>query len=118
AYVVRGVGLIDKVEDIGNILIKTVGNTPVLVKHVADVSISAKPRLGQAGLDENPDVVEGIVIMLRGENPADVIENLRERIDELNNRVLPSNVQIVPFIDRTELVSHTVHTVSKNLIEG
>ncbi|WP_417369864.1 efflux RND transporter permease subunit [Flavobacterium beibuense] len=118
AYVVRGVGLIDKVEDIGNILIKTVGNTPVLVKHVADVSISAKPRLGQAGLDENPDVVEGIVIMLRGENPADVIENLRDRIDELNNRVLPSNVQIVPFIDRTELVSHTVHTVSKNLIEG
>jgi cobalt-zinc-cadmium resistance protein CzcA len=118
AYVVRGVGLIDKVKDIGNILIKTVGNTPVLVKHVADVSISAKPRLGQAGLDENPDVVEGIVIMLRGENPADVIENLRERIDDLNNRVLPSNVQIVPFIDRTELVSHTVHTVSKNLIEG
>ncbi|MUV03329.1 CusA/CzcA family heavy metal efflux RND transporter [Flavobacterium rakeshii] len=118
AYVVRGVGLIDKVEDIGNILIKTVGNTPVLVKHVADVSISAKPRLGQAGLDENPDVVEGIVIMLRGENPADVIESLRDRIDELNTRVLPSNVQIVPFIDRTELVSHTVHTVSKNLIEG
>ncbi|KGO80204.1 cation transporter [Flavobacterium beibuense F44-8] len=118
AYVVRGVGLIDKVEDIGNILIKTVGNTPVLVKHVADVSISAKPRLGQAGLDENPDVVEGIVIMLRGENPADVIESLRDRIDELNSRVLPSNVQIVPFIDRTELVSHTVHTVSKNLIEG
>ncbi len=118
AYVVRGVGLIDKVEDIGNILIKTVGSTPVLVKHVADVTISAKPRLGQAGLDENPDMVEGIVIMLRGENPADVIENLRNRIDELNNRVLPSNVQIVPFIDRTELVSHTVHTVSKNLIEG
>ncbi|MFL9839216.1 CusA/CzcA family heavy metal efflux RND transporter [Flavobacterium sp. ST-75] len=118
AYVVRGVGLIDKVQDIGNILIKTVGNTPILVKHVADVSISAKPRLGQAGLDENPDVVEGIVIMLRGENPADVIESLRDRIDELNSRVLPSNVQIVPFIDRTELVSHTVHTVSKNLIEG
>lgn len=118
AYVVRGVGLIDKVEDIGNILIKTKGSTPILVKHVAEVNISAKPRLGQAGLDGDSDVVEGIVIMLRGENPADVIERLRERIAELNERVLPSNVQIVPFIDRTELVNHTVHTVSKNLIEG
>lgn len=118
AYVVRGVGLIDKVEDIGNILIKTVGNTPVLVKHVADVSISAKPRLGQAGLDNDTDVVEGIVIMLRGENPGDVIKNLRARVDELNERILPSNVKIIPFIDRTELVDHTVHTVSKNLVEG
>ncbi|MFA9189604.1 CusA/CzcA family heavy metal efflux RND transporter [Flavobacterium sp. FBOR7N2.3] len=118
AYVVRGVGLIDKVEDIGNILIKTVGNTPILVKHVADVSISAKPRLGQAGLDKDDDVVEGIVIMLRGENPGDVIKKLRERVDELNERILPSNVKIIPFIDRTELVNHTVHTVSKNLIEG
>ena len=118
AYVVRGVGLIDKVEDIGNILIKTVGNTPVLVKHVADVSISAKPRLGQAGLDNDTDVVEGIVIMLRGENPGDVIKNLRARVDELNERILPSNVKIIPFIDRTELVDHTVNTVSKNLVEG
>lgn len=118
AYVVRGVGLIDKVEDIGNILIKTVGNTPILVKHVADVSISAKPRLGQAGLDDDKDVVEGIVIMLRGENPGDVIKKLRARVDELNERILPSNVKIIPFIDRTELVNHTVHTVSKNLVEG
>lgn len=118
AYVVRGVGLIDKVEDIGNILIKTVGNTPILVKHVADVSISAKPRLGQAGLDNDSDVVEGIVIMLRGENPGDVIKKLRARVDELNERILPSNVKIIPFIDRTELVNHTVHTVSKNLVEG
>lgn len=118
AYVVRGVGLIDKVEDIGNILIKTVGSTPILVQHVAEVSISAKPRLGQAGLDDDKDVVEGIVIMLRGENPGDVIKKLRERIDELNERILPENVKIVPFIDRTELVNHTVKTVSKNLVEG
>ncbi|RZJ62964.1 MAG: efflux RND transporter permease subunit, partial [Flavobacterium sp.] len=110
AYVVRGVGLIDKVEDIGNILIKTKGSTPVLVKHVAEVAISAKPRLGQAGLDNNDDVVEGIVIMLRGENPSDVIDKLKERIADLNERVLPSNVKIVPFIDRTELVNTTVDT--------
>lgn len=118
AYVVRGVGLINKVEDIGNILIETKGSSPILVKHVAEVSISAKPRLGQVGLDGNDDVVEGIVIMLRGENPGEVIKKLKERLAELNERVLPDNVKIVPFIDRTKLVDTTVHTVTKNLIEG
>jgi len=118
AYVVRGVGLINKVEDIGNILIETKGSAPILVKNVAEVSISAKPRLGQVGLDGNDDVVEGIVVMLRGENPGEVIKKLKVRLDELNERVLPDNVKIVPFIDRTELVNTTVKTVTKNLVEG
>ncbi|TRX35175.1 efflux RND transporter permease subunit [Flavobacterium sp. ZT3R18] len=118
AYVVRGVGLLDNVDDIGNILIKTKGSTPILVKHVAEIKIAAKPRLGQVGLDNNSDVVEGIVIMLRGENPSVVIQKLKERITELNERILPKNVQIVPVIDRTELVNTTVHTVTKNLLEG
>jgi len=118
AYVVRGVGLLDNIEDIGNILIQVKGSTPVLVKHVAEISIGAKPRLGQVGLDHDDDLVEGIVVMLRGENPSEVIENLKLRIDDLNERVLPKGVQIVPFIDRTELVNTTVHTVTKNLVEG
>ena len=118
AYVVRGVGLLDNIEDIGNILIQVKGSTPILVKHVAEISIGAKPRLGQVGLDNDDDLVEGIVVMLRGENPSEVIENLKLRIDELNERILPKGVQIVPFIDRTELVNTTVHTVTKNLIEG
>jgi len=118
AYVVRGVGLLDNIEDIGNILIQVKGSTPILVKHVAEISIGAKPRLGQVGLDNEDDLVEGIVVMLRGENPSEVIENLKLRIDDLNERVLPKGVQIVPFIDRTELVNTTVHTVTKNLIEG
>ncbi|WP_278021126.1 efflux RND transporter permease subunit [Flavobacterium ginsengisoli] len=118
AYVVRGVGLINKIEDIGNILIETKGSAPILVKNVAEVSVSAKPRLGQVGLDGNDDVVEGIVVMLRGENPGEVIKKLKVRLDELNERVLPKNVKIVPFIDRTELVNTTVKTVTKNLTEG
>src|SRR5690606_27739633 len=73
AYVVRGVGLLDKIEDIGNITIKTIGSTPILIKNVANVVVSHKPRLGQVGLNEDDDLVEGIVIMLRGENPSDVI---------------------------------------------
>ena len=118
AYAVRGVGLLESVEDIENILITVNGSTPVLVKHVAEVVIGAKPRLGQVGLDDDDDLVQGIVIMLRGENPADVIEGLKTRIDELNTRILPKNVEIVPFIDRSELVDATVSTVTKNLIEG
>lgn len=118
AYAVRGVGLLESVEDIENILITVNGSTPVLVKHVAEVVIGAKPRLGQVGLDDDNDLVQGIVIMLRGENPADVIEGLKSRIEELNTRVLPKNVEIVPFIDRSELVDATVSTVTKNLIEG
>lgn len=118
AYVVRGVGLLDKIEDIENILITVRGSTPILVKHVAHVEISAKPRLGQVGLQDNDDLVQGIVIMLRGENPGAVITRLKAKIDELNDRILPANVEIEPFIDRTELVDATVNTVTRNLTEG
>ncbi|MGV7105944.1 efflux RND transporter permease subunit [Flavobacterium sp. U410] len=118
AYVVRGVGLLDKIEDIENILIEVKGTTPILVKHVAEVKISAKPRLGSVGLQDKDDLVEGIVVMLRGENPADVIGALKDKIEELNTRILPKDVKIEPFIDRTELVETTVHTVTKNLVEG
>ncbi|RXG31976.1 heavy metal efflux pump, CzcA family [Leeuwenhoekiella marinoflava DSM 3653] len=118
AYVVRGVGLLTSIADIENTLITTHNQTPVLVKNVAKVAINAKPRLGQVSLDDDEDVVEGIVVMLRGENPAEVIDRLKDKIQELNTRILPGDVKIKPFIDRTELVNSTVKTVSKNLVEG
>lgn len=118
AYVVRGVGLLERVEDIENILIEVKGSTPILVKHVAEVKISAKPRLGVVGLQNDEDLVQGIVIMLRGENPGDVIARLKDKISELNERILPGDVKIEPFIDRTELVDATVNTVTKNIVEG
>lgn len=118
AYVVRGVGLLESIEDIENILIEVRGTTPILVKHVAKVDISAKPRLGVVGLQDDEDVVQGIVVMLRGENPAEVIARLKEKIADLNERILPKDVKIVPFIDRTELVDATVRTVTTNLLEG
>ncbi len=118
AYVVRGIGLLEKIEDIENILITVKGTTPVLIKHVAKVAVSAKPKLGQVGLGDEDDLVQGIVIMLRGENPSEVIAHLKEKIAELNERILPANVKIVPLIDRTELVNTTVKTVTKNLTEG
>ncbi|GAB2763791.1 CusA/CzcA family heavy metal efflux RND transporter [Rhabdobacter roseus] len=118
AYVVRGVGLLESVEDIENILIEVRGSTPILVKHVAEVQAAAKPRLGIVGLQDDDDLMQGIVVMLRGENPSEVIERLKERITDLNERVLPQDVKIEPFIDRTELVNTTVNTVTKNLVEG
>lgn len=118
AYVVRGVGLLESAEDIENILIEVRGTTPILVKHVAEVRVSAKPRLGQVGLQDDDDLVQGIVLMLRGENPSDVSARLKERIADLNERILPKDVKIEAFVDRTELVDVTVSTVTKNLIEG
>lgn len=118
AYVVRGVGLLESIEDIENILIEVRGSAPILIKHVAEVKVSAKPRLGQVGLQDDHDLVQGIVLMLRGENPSDVIDRLKEKIDDLNHRILPRDIQIEPFLDRTELVNATVKTVSTNLLEG
>ena len=118
AFVVRGVGLLENVSDIEDLLIEMKGSTPIRVKDVASVSISSKPRLGQVGLNDEPDVVQGIVIMLRGENPNEVIDKLKDKIEYLNEQVLPDDVQIQPFLDRTTLVDATVHTVLRNLIEG
>lgn len=118
AYVVRGVGLLDKISDIENILITNLKGTPVLIKNVATVQVTGKPRLGQVGLNADDDLVEGIVIMLRGQNPGEVISRLKERIDDLNKRILPKDVKIEPFLDRTELVDKTITTVSHNLVEG
>lgn len=118
AFVVRGVGLLDKISDIESILITNIKGTPVLVKNVANVIVTGKPRLGQVGLNDENDLVEGVVIMLRGQNPSQVIERLRERIDDLNNRILPQDIKIEAFLDRGELVDKTIKTVTHNLVEG
>lgn len=118
AFVVRGIGLLESIADIENILIETRGGTPIRVKQVATVDVSSKPRLGQVGLDDQNDVVQGIVVMLRGQNPGEVIKNVKAKIEELNGRILPAGVKIVPFLDRTTLVDTTVHTVVRNLAEG
>jgi len=118
AFVVRGVGLLESIEDIENILIEVRGSTPIRVKQVATVDISSKPRLGQVGLDDEDDLVQGIIVMLRGQNPGEVIKHLKEKITELNEQILPENVRIEPFLDRTTLVNATVNTVLKNLLEG
>ncbi|QKZ14383.1 efflux RND transporter permease subunit [Spirosoma sp. KUDC1026] len=118
AYVVRGVGLLTSIQDIGNIMIEIIGGNPVLVKDVADVTESNLPRVGQVGLGANDDVVEGIVVMRKGENPSEVLERVKAKIGELNERILPSDVKMVTFYDRDNLIEFCTHTVLHNLTEG
>ena len=117
-YVVRGIGLINNMEELRNIVVKNIHGTPVLVKHLAEVHEACLPRLGQVGRMAEDDVVQGIVIMRKGENPAEVIDALKAKIEYINKEVLPEDVQIVTFYDRENLVNLAVHTVSRNLVEG
>jgi len=88
------------------------------VKNVAAVRESSMPRVGQAGLDYNDDVVEGIVVMRKGENTPEVLARVKEKIHELNTKTLPKDVKLVPFYDRDKLMDFCTHTVMHNLIEG
>jgi cobalt-zinc-cadmium resistance protein CzcA len=117
-FAIRGIGLLHSAQDIGNIVVTARGNTPVLVKDVATVAIGAVPRLGTVGQDMDDDVVTGIIIMRKGENPSVVLKGVKEKLVDLNERVLPKGVQIVPFYDRTWLMGKTLTTVFKNLVEG
>ena len=100
AYVVRGIGLINDVKEIENIVVKNINGTPILVKNLADVHESSLPRLGQVGRMEEDDVVQGIVVMRKGENPSEVIAALKDKIADIQQNSLPEDVRIVPFYDR------------------
>ena len=117
-YAIRGIGLLQSPDDIGRIVVASKNGTPILIRDIATVSIGALARLGTVGQDLDDDVVTGIVIMRKGENPSVVLKGVKEKIAELNERVLPKGVQIVPYYDRTWLMGKTLTTVFKNLLEG
>lgn len=118
AYVVRGIGVLNNVDEIKNIIVDNINGTPILVKDVADVQESSLPRLGQVGRDRQNDVVEGIIVMRKGENPSEVIRNVQQKIDRLNEKVLPPDVKIVTFYNRNQLISYATNTVLHNMFEG
>src|SRR6201986_2213626 len=97
AYVVRGIGLLNDIGEIKNIIVNNINGTPIYVKTIAEVTESSLPRLGQVGRDHDPDVVEGIVVMRKDENPSVVLAALKAKIDELNNSILPDDVKIKTF---------------------
>ena len=116
--VVRGVGLIQTIADIENVVIGSVDGAPIYVRDIGKVHIGAAPRSGIFALNDRPDRVEGIVQMRRGENPSAVLQGIHEAITELNESRLPKGVKLVPIYDRTDLVDNTLHTVTHTLIEG
>ena len=117
-YAIRGIGLLRSADDIGRIVVAARTGTPILVRDVAQVKIGAVPRLGTVGQDLDDDVVTGIVVMRKGENPSVVLKGVKARIEELNTRGLPKGVEIVPYYDRTWLMDKTLTTVFRNLVEG
>ncbi|MBI5532273.1 MAG: efflux RND transporter permease subunit [Deltaproteobacteria bacterium] len=116
--VIRSQGLFLDTEDIGEVSVASRGGTPILLSDVASVHEGWMPRQGIVGRGADQDAVEGIVLMRRGGNPSEVLQRVRARVDELNKTVLPKGFQISPFYDRTELVSKTLSTVGRNLVEG
>ncbi|HZE61969.1 MAG TPA: CusA/CzcA family heavy metal efflux RND transporter [Burkholderiales bacterium] len=117
-YLIRGIGLFQGPEDIENVVVDQRGGTPILVRNVAKVAIGSVPRQGVAGQDDDDDVVTGVVLMRRGENPSEVLKSVRAKIDQLNATGLPGGVKIVPIYDRTWLIGKTLTTVFTNLLEG
>jgi heavy metal efflux system protein len=117
-YVVRGIGLIRSLQDLGNIVILAKNGTPVFLKNLGTLQLGALERRGILGKDHNPDSVSGIVLLLRGRNPSQVLEGVHAQVDRLNHGVLPADVRLVPYLDRTDLVHTTVHRVSETLLEG
>ena len=116
--VIRSEGLFSTLEDIEITPVATRDGTPVLVRDVATVTEGWAPRQGVVSRDGQLDTVEGVVLMRRGANPTVVLERVREAVQEIDQRLLPPGVHIVPFYDRTDLVNTTLHTVGRNLLEG
>jgi cobalt-zinc-cadmium resistance protein CzcA len=118
AYVVRGIGLLNNVDDIKDIIVTKVNGVPILVRNVGDVIETGKPRLGKVSRDKQEDVIEGIIVMRKGENPSDVLQRIRDKVKDLNENILPRDVKIDTFYDRTNLMDFAQETVIHNLIEG
>src|SRR5215813_12781711 len=117
-YLIRGLGVLKSQDDIANLVVAERRGTPLLVKDIAAVEVGAVPRQGITGQDNEDDVVTGIVLMRKGENPSEVLKALKEKIDALNTSVLPKGVQVTPIYDRTWLIGTTLRTVFRNLTEG
>ncbi len=117
SYFIRGVGMVKSLEDIGEIVVKNVNGIPVLIRDIANVQYGSATRYGAATRNAQGEVVVGVVMMLKGQNSADVTKRVKEKI-EVIQKTLPEGVVIEPFLDRSTLIDRAIHTVSTNLVEG
>jgi cobalt-zinc-cadmium resistance protein CzcA len=117
-YVIRGIGMVQTLDDLGNIVVTQHNGTPIFVHDLGKLKLANQERHGIVGKDDINDVVEGTVLLLRGENPSRVLDGVHAKIDELNERLKADDVQIVPYLDRSELVESTIHKVATTVIGG
>ena len=117
-YYVRGLGRLETLEDIGNVVLAVNNGTPVLLKNVGRVVIGIAPRLGEFGFEKQDDCVEGVILLRTGDKTQDVLKRVEAKTKQLNEQVLPEDVKIVPFYDRTDLIKLTTKVVEQNLLRG
>ena len=117
-YYVRGIGLVRNTDDIGNIVVGSSKGAPIRIRDIGQVVIGHAPRLGQFGFEKNNDAVEGVIMMRRGEQTQTVLKDVEAETRQLNQRVLPKDVKVLPYYDRSELVNLTTDTVENNMLRG
>jgi cobalt-zinc-cadmium resistance protein CzcA len=117
-YYVRGLGLVRDTKDIGEVVVASVNGAPVRISDIGEVTMGHAPRLGEFGFQENDDVVEGVILMRRGEQTQNVLKGVEEKTRQLNEQVLPKDVKVRPYYDRSDLVKLTTDTVEANLLRG
>ena len=117
-YYVRGQGRLTSVEDIGNVVVAVHAGTPILVKDIGRVVIGIAPRLGEFGYEKQDDAVEGVILLRTGEKTQDVLKRVEARTKLLNEEILPKDIKVVPFYDRTDLIALTTQIVEQNLLRG
>ena len=118
SFVIRGVGLIHNLTEIGSIVVTQVNGAPVLVHDLGHTTLSHQEREGMVGKDNNPDTIEGIVLMLKYQNPSQTLRGLHAKVTELNRQLAKDGVRVVPYIDRDDLVKATIKKVGRTIAEG
>ena len=117
-YYVRGLGRFSTLDDIGNVVVAVHDGIPTLVKDVGEVTLGIAPRLGEFGIGTQDDAVEGVIMLRTGDKTQEVLKRVEAKTRELNTNILPKDVKVVPFYDRSDLVHETVVTVENNLLRG
>jgi cobalt-zinc-cadmium resistance protein CzcA len=117
-YYVRGLGLVRDTRDIGDVIVGTQNGVPVRIRDIGDVTIGGAPRLGEFGFNKKDDAVEGVIMMRRGEQTQNVLKGVEAKSQQLNEQILPADVKVKPYYDRSDLVQLTIDTVEHNMLVG
>src|SRR5271154_6246503 len=117
-YYVRGLGLIRDQADINSVIVGNQNGVPVRVRDIGDVTIGHAPRLGEFGFNKTDDAVEGVILMRRGEQTQNVLKGVEEKTRQLNEQILPPDIKVQPYYDRSDLVQLTIDTVEHNMLLG